>query len=192
MLSGSYVEAGDTGRHRVEPGDVILHRAYERHLDRFSMRGAEVLVIPLADAIVDTVLGRVHDPDTITMIAERDMPSARAALIESLAPKQPAAEDWPDQLASDLIADPDLSLSSWASGHGLHPGSLARGFGQQFAVSPDSFRTVARTRRAIDDILSTQIPLSAIAVDHGFADQAHMSRAVKRLTGHSPNALRRI
>ena len=29
VLADHYVEAGDTGRHRVEPGDVLPHRGYE-------------------------------------------------------------------------------------------------------------------------------------------------------------------
>jgi len=35
-------------------------------------------------------------------------------------------------------------------------------------------------------------PLSLIAVDCGFADQAHMSRAIRRLANTTPGALRRL
>ena len=45
VLSGGYVEAGDTGRHWMEAGDVLLHQSWESHLDRFDGRGAEVLVL---------------------------------------------------------------------------------------------------------------------------------------------------
>lgn len=191
VLSGSYVEAGDTGRHRVAAGDVIVHRPYERHLDRFARGGAEVLVLPLAKSWPKAVVARVDNPDAIAKMAERDVEAARAGLMAELIEQDPPMQDWPDLLARDLLADPNLSLASWAELHGLHPGSLARGFGQQFDISPDSFRTVVRGRRAVENIVSTGDPLSAIASDHGFADQAHMSRTVKVLTGHSPNALRR-
>lgn len=191
VLSGSYVEAGDTGRHRVQTGDVILHRPYERHLDRVSMQGAEVLVIPLGDEWPDLVLARLEDPDLIARIAERDMVEARAGLVGALVERRPGFEDWPDLLALDLIEEPDLTLSGWAESHGLHPNSLARGFGQQFGISPDSFRTIVRARRAIEPRGSARASLSEIASEQGFADQAHMSRVIKSVTGYPPNALRR-
>ena len=34
VLSGGYEEAGDSGRHRVQAGNVVLHEAFEAHLDR--------------------------------------------------------------------------------------------------------------------------------------------------------------
>jgi AraC-like DNA-binding protein len=191
VLKGSYVEAGDTGRHRVSPGDVIVHRPFEQHLDRFSSGGAEVLILPLPDRWSTTVLARVADPDSIAVLAERDIVAAREAALETMVERPMAIEDWPDLLARDLLGKPDLSLSSWADRHGLHPGSLARGFGQQFSISPNGFRTVVRARRAIEEIVATNIGLSSIALDHGFADQAHMSRIVRRLTGLPPRALRK-
>lgn len=191
VLSGGYVEAGDTGRHQVTAGDVIVHHPFERHLDRFSSVGASVLVLPLTDSWPKTVLGRVDDPDWIARTAERDVVAAKQALTAAMVEKPLAIEDWPDLLARDLLAEPDLSLSAWAERHGLHPGSLARGFGQQFDISPAGFRTVARSRRAIEQIVSAGTPLCAIASEQGFADQAHMSRAIKRMTGHAPQVLRR-
>ena len=34
VLSGYYEEAGGSGRHRVQAGDVVLDEAFEAHLDR--------------------------------------------------------------------------------------------------------------------------------------------------------------
>ena len=192
VLAGSYVEAGDTGRHRVSAGDVIVHRPFERHLDRFSIGGASVLVLPLADSWSQGAHARVDDPDVIARTAERDVIAASDELVATMTEKPLTVEDWPDLLASDLLAEPNLSLGNWADRHGLHPGSLARGFGQQFDISPASFRTIVRSRRAVDQIVSTGVAMSAIASEQGFADQAHMSRAVKRMTGHAPHALRRL
>ena len=39
-------------------------------------------------------------------------------------------------------------------------------------------------------IARTHTPLAAIAADTGFADQAHMTRSVKDVTGASPGAWR--
>ena len=39
VLAGGYLEAGDAGRRRVGPGDALVHRPFEGHLDRSA--GAE-------------------------------------------------------------------------------------------------------------------------------------------------------
>ena len=191
VLSGGYVEAGDTGRHRMEPGDVLMHRAWESHLDGFGARGAEVLVFELPDGAEPPVLGRVADPDLIARLAERDPTEAVQVLHDTLVPGDPTLADWPDLLALALRADPSLCLGEWATSAGLHLGSVSRGFRQTFGVTPVAFRLIQRTRRAVDAVLATREPLSAIAFDCGFADQAHMTRAVVRLAQASPAALRR-
>ena len=191
VLSGGYVEAGDTGRHRTEPGDVLLHRACEHHLDRFDRRGAEVLVLPLGLDWDGPIHGRLVDPDAIARLAETDPDLAVNALLARLSPKPAPASDWPDLLARTLRADPSLSLADWARASGLHLGSLSRGFRQVFGVTPAAYRLTQRAHRAIDALLRTPASLSVIAQDCGFADQAHMSRAVHRAAGASPAALRR-
>ena len=191
ILAGGYVEAGDAGRHRVRPGDVLLHGAYESHLDRFDQNGAEVLVLPLVGWGRGPALGAVVDPDLLARLAERDVREASDALHDMLQPAAVAPMDWPDLLARALREDPGLRLSEWADAMGLHLGSLSRGFRQLYGLTPAAFRSVQRTRRASEEILTTDAPLSAIAHACGFADQAHMSRGVLRLTAHSPAALRR-
>lgn len=191
VLSGGYVEAGDTGRHRMEPGDVLTHRSWESHLDGFGARGAEVLVFALEDDTPMPVVGRIADPDALVRLSERDPVEALQAFQAALVPREPTISDWPDLLAQALRADPSLCLGEWAARAGLHLGSVSRGFGQAFGMTPVSYRLIQRTRRAVDAVLATRDPLSAIAQDCGFADQAHMTRAIVRLTQATPAALRR-
>ena len=191
VLGGGYVEAGDTGRHRTVPGDVILHRPFEAHLDRFAPSGAEVLVIPLAIDWNTGGKGRVADPDLVARIAERDVEQARTVLLEQMFPVARQDEDWPDALAAARLDDPGLSIGAWAGMSGIHPGSLSRGFRQQFGITPAAFRTIACGHRAISAILGTDEPLAEIAADAGFSDQSHMNRAVRALCGQSPGRLRR-
>jgi AraC-like DNA-binding protein len=196
VLAGSYVEAGDTGRHWMEAGDVLLHRAWESHLDRFGRRGAEVLVLEIDDRDVcgeDMCLlnGRVADPDALVRLAERDPAQAARRMLAELKPKPDRPADWPDQLALALNEDPALSLGAWAHERGLHLGSVSRGFRQVFGTTPVAFRLVQRTRRAIEALRGSVEPLSLVAQDCGFADQAHMSRAIQRLARTTPAALRR-
>src|SRR5579862_2527470 len=147
VLSGGYVEAGDTGRHLMEPGDVLLHRSWESHLDRIDRRGAEVLVLPIADGDAGPLAGRIRDPDAVARLAERDRTAAARRLLGNLEPKASITLDWPDLLAEAMRADPSLSLSGWAAHLGLHVGSLSRGFRQVFGMTPVGYRVAQRTRR---------------------------------------------
>jgi AraC-like DNA-binding protein len=191
VLAGGYVEAGDTGRHRVGAGDVVLHGACESHLDRFDPRGADVLVLPLPPGWCGGALGTVSDPDLLARLAERDVELALAGLAEALRPAASVALDWPDLLAEALRSDPNLSLSEWADHMGLHVGSLSRGFHKLYGVTPAAYRLVQRTHRALEALRTTDTPLSAVAQACGFADQAHMCRAVTSLAETSPARLRR-
>lgn len=191
VLSGGYVEAGDTGQHWMEAGDVLFHQAWESHLDRFDGRGAQVLVLPIADEDAGPLTGRIDDPDEIVRLAERSPQGAAQRLLADLLPKTPAAADWPEMLAQAMRADPSLSLGAWATQWGLHVGSLSRGFRQVFGTTPVGYRLTQRTRRAIDAVMHSRTPFSLIAQDCGFADQAHMSRAIGRLAQTTPAGLRR-
>lgn len=54
---------------------------------------------------------------------------------------------------------------------------------------PSYWKGLARVRQAAR-ALAGPLPLAAIAADHGFADQAHLSRACKRWLGLPPGKLR--
>ena len=190
VLAGCYSEAGDTGRHRLEPGDVLVHRAYESHIDRFESTGADVLVIPLAQPWLGPMVGRVGDARDLMRVADRDPLEAAAALAGTIVARASEPHDWPGLLARALHADPALALGSWAGEHGLHPGSLSRGFRQVFGVTPARFRLIARTHRAIRALRETRSALGDIAYACGFADQAHLTRAVRAMCAMSPSGLR--
>jgi AraC-like DNA-binding protein len=191
VLSGCYEEAGDTGRHRVTAGDVVFHEAFEAHLDRVPASGAEVLNLPMpAVYALPSCVGRSSDPDAIVSLAEKDEAEASALLLSSVEMQEPQCQDWPDDLAAALIRDASLSLSSWSEETGIAAWNLSRGFAKIFGISPSAFRARARVRQAWRAIRTTNIPLSAIAAQHGFSDQAHMTRGIKNITGHCPTAWR--
>ena len=190
VLSGGYLEAGDEGRRTLEAGDVLIHRAYEAHLDCFSRRGAQVLILPVANAATLPVFGQIADPDRLVHIVRRSPQDAWAALAENLLAGDRRHQDWPDALAEQLRCHPALSLAQWAQETGLRPETVSRGFQLAYGSSPKAFRAHARTRAALDHIRHTPLPLADIAAKLGFADQAHMSRAVTGLTGRIPRAWR--
>lgn len=189
VLSGGYEECGSEGRFRVRAGDVLLHGAFDAHLDRFE-GSAEILNLPLLDVPFVGGAARARDPDAVARLAERDAGEAVASLFDQLHPVTRTAAEWQDALAAALLADTDLRLDAWAREHGLAPATVSRGFARVFGVSPCVFRAEARARRAYAALATTDLPLARVASLHGFADQAHMTRAVAALTGRTPGRLR--
>ncbi len=191
VLAGAYEEAGDSGRRWVEAGHVIVHQAFEAHLNRTPPAGALVLNLPLPDAHLPA-FGWVTDPDAIAQAAERDLFEASALLMDQHRPAMApaAARDWPDLLAADLAVTP-VRLGDWAREHGLSAEHVARGFRRVFGTTPVAYGREIRARAALQASLTGLRPLAEIAQDTGFSDQAHMTRAVVALTGRPPGAWRR-
>ncbi|HEU5293569.1 MAG TPA: helix-turn-helix domain-containing protein [Burkholderiaceae bacterium] len=191
VLSGGYVEAGDLGRWHVAPGDALVHGPFDAHLDHVGSTGARVLNLPLPlDHTLPATALRVCDADAVARSAVHDVAEA-IALCSAGAVATPLLDDWPDQLAAALRAQPDLRIDRWAACNGLAPATVSRGFRGVFGVSPARYRAEARARIALCMIRGSREPLVAVAHDCGFADQAHLSRAISTLTGSTPGAWRR-
>jgi len=189
VVAGGYLEAGDAGRFEARPGDVLLHGQYDAHSDAFERSGSTVLNLPLA-ASAGSGFGRVEDVDAIVRLAERDTWEASAQVCAELSQGRPPLGDWPDLLAAALREDPDLGIARWADGIGLVPASVSRGFARAYGVSPKRFRLETRVRRAAHRLPCWARSLAELAAELGFADQAHMSRAIVAMTGRTPSALR--
>lgn len=190
VLSGGYVEAGDRGRLRVEAGQALIHGAYESHQDEFSSLGARVLNLPSIRFEPDAAIGRVDDPDAIARLAERDLVQAAELLRETFHPSAARLNDWPDLLAASIAAEPDLSLAEWAQTIGIAPQSLSRGFRRAYGVSPKRYRLELRAIGALRRLPGWQGSIATLAAEAGFADQAHLTRAIVALTGQTPNRLK--
>lgn len=191
VVAGGYEEAGDAGRFEVRPGDAVLHERFEAHLDRIFSSGAVVINIVLPDdARFRPGPARTADPDSIVRIAEKSEGEAALLLLRTVEMKGQESRDWPDELAAELTHNPALNLTLWSAIKDIAPWTLSRGFSHVFGISPSAFRARARARRAWKAIRTTREPLAGLAARLGFADQAHMTRSVKRLTGRPPQAWR--
>ena len=117
ILSGGYEETGDRGRFHVEAGHVLLHGAFDAHLNRFAARDAAILNLELPkDCEPPASLACVTDPDLIVRVASRDPREAVSILLGDLEPVRHQPGDWPELLAFDLARDPSLRLGNWGEG----------------------------------------------------------------------------
>lgn len=191
VVAGSYVEAGDSGRFRITTGSVVFHRPFEAHADQFGAAGADVLNLPLPVDAPDVPVAVLRNLDAVVQTAERDRLAASSLLTALCVAATGAPADWPDLLAAALREDPSLCLTEWAEASGLAVETVARGFKRAYGVSPKRYRADARALRAWRTIPGSPLPLAQLALNLGFADQAHMTRDVAALTGRTPAALRR-
>jgi len=190
VLAGSYIEAGDEGRRRVGPGDALVHRPFDGHLDVVGRHGADVLNLPLPEGRSLPIGMHIADPDTLARIAETD-PAAASALLDATVELPALHEDWPDLLAAALRSQSNTLIAGWAASMGLAAATVSRGFRMMFGLSPARYRAEMRARRAFAALTAGEEPLAQLALSSGFADQAHLTRAISALTGETPSAWRR-
>lgn len=201
LIRGTFDQVGYAGRVRVHAGDLLIQPTLDAHSNRMpGGRGATLLRLPWSDIDgVDGMSGlggvfELPDPDAVVRAAERDVGEAagvaRAQWTLQRRPRR-AADDLPDRLAAEIVEGRVASLARWAALRGLARETVSRAFSVAFGVSVRQFRAELRARAAWLRIVRTREPLAAIAAASGFADQAHMTRSVRQLTGASPAAWRR-
>jgi AraC-like DNA-binding protein len=90
-----------------------------------------------------------------------------------------------------LARNPHGRIRSVSDRIGMSPRQLQRRFCWAVGYGPKMFQSIVRFQRAIDSADGTgeQRTLAEVAVDAGYADQAHMTREVQRFSGRAPGAL---
>lgn len=85
----------------------------------------------------------------------------------------------------------DVSYRDAAREVGLGPWNFSRRFKASFGCTFHQYVVEARVSAAAMEITRSRKPLKAVAVDCGFSDQSHMTRAFGKILGYTPGYLRR-
>jgi AraC family transcriptional regulator len=93
------------------------------------------------------------------------------------------------RLLDDLSDDPNLS--ELASLCGLSRSHFMRSFKHTTGMPPHRWLLMQRVNRAKDLLVKSEISISQIALDCGFADQSHLTRVFGKVFGKTPGAFRR-
>jgi AraC-like DNA-binding protein len=195
VLAGSFEEAGYNGRVRATAGDVLIHPELDCHANR--MVSAGVTLIRLGWPDVSGVGGLYHldDVDELARTAEKDVVEAtlllQLILRKTRMPSPGQRNDWPDLLLLDLAKNASTEIGEWAEVNGLARETVSRGFVAAYGIAPSVLRAELRACRAWMRITRGSDCLCRIAADTGFADQAHMTRWIHRITGAPPATWRR-
>ncbi|MGI3899111.1 MAG: helix-turn-helix domain-containing protein [Janthinobacterium lividum] len=118
-------------------------------------------------------------------VAERDSPGAETRTALSLCPLCRTLGYLHSRLAESV------SLETLADLNGLSRSSFFRWFRASTGLSPHQWFLQARVEQAKHLLLDGSQPLSDMALELGFTDQAHFGRTFKRLTGTPPGAWQR-
>ncbi|HEX5354326.1 MAG TPA: helix-turn-helix domain-containing protein [Rhodanobacteraceae bacterium] len=171
-----------------------MHPELDAHENHRVSSSVKLIRLPWLDRSGMGGLYRLMNMDELVRITEKDVREASEWLTNAICrePSIPSGKrnDWPDKLVADLGCDAALPLGDWARAHGLTPETLSRGFFKAYGVAPKVFRAEIKTKVAWFRITHAHDRLCAIATETGFADQAHMTRWIHRITGSSPTAWR--
>ena len=128
---------------------------------------------------------------TLTLLGE--LARARARTERSARPPWlvRATERLHAHMDESVDATGDVSMSAIAAEVGVHPVHLARTFREHHGTTMSEYLRRLRVERARTQLAGTAKPLSQIALEAGFADQAHFTRVFRAHVGATPGAYRR-
>ncbi|HVJ43017.1 MAG TPA: AraC family transcriptional regulator [Dongiaceae bacterium] len=101
---------------------------------------------------------------------------------------------WQERRAKELIvanAAVGITIDTLAAQCNLSRGHFIRAFKNSTGFPPHRWLLEYRVQKAKSLLVLTSVPLPQIAIDCGFADQAHLTRTFKSLVGTPPAAWRR-
>lgn len=94
------------------------------------------------------------------------------------------------RLINEGFAGP-LEIGQTAAAVGLSVSQLNRRFRSLYQMSPSQYLQRVRVHEASRMLADTDAPLSDVALETGFYDQAHLSRTFRRWMGMTPSAFRK-
>jgi AraC family transcriptional regulator len=214
VLAGRVWERVGRADETAGPLSVVVKPAGAVHENRFGPEGARVLAFEFAPDFFDGMEGstparwrwRHGDVDARRALhlcrATRSGPDAERALDDALAllltpPEAPGPVPGPlprwlravrDRLHDEAAVAP--SVTALAEEAGVHRVTLASAFRRHFGCSVTAYLRRLRVRAAASALAATDAPLAAVALDAGFADQPHLTRAFRAAMGTTPGAFR--
>ncbi|UXI67922.1 AraC family transcriptional regulator [Tahibacter amnicola] len=188
-LAGCYLERSADGPVACAPGTMIVHPAFHAHGNRFGHLGARVINIPVSATVNTLTVCQAHHLGEALDVF-RNAPALLDELLRAARPHQRhALADWHAPFLEALRAG-DEPVGTIATRLGVSAAHASRSIQAAYGMSPQLLRREYRWRSALA-MLPTTRSLADIAALAGFADQSHLTRVTRSISGASPAALRR-
>ena len=202
IIAGSIAEECDGEERLGAAGAFVVRSNGSAHQVRFGKTGALILSAPLVDRqqaayANQTSLGWSEAPNALVRLlfgsaAEGDEGAVSDAVWDLLATQSESASHvrapWLLRARDELVEEAP-TIADLAAKAGVHRVHFSRAFTQTFGVAPSVYRHRVRALRAAAAALDGEVGAGA-AYDCGFADQSHMCRALRQMTGLSFTRLR--
>ena len=214
ILAGGFDGRYRTGQRECVPWSVVVEPAGEPHGNRFGPVETTILTVspeahrlgpalevasrrirfdrdPYAALIARRAIDELDRPDDVTPLA------VEAAVLEILARVTRTARHehrprWLEEARAflhDRFADA-VTLDDVATAVGIEPDRLARTFRRSMGEPLAAYLRRIRVEAAATLLATTDLPISRVAADAGFADQSHLTRWFGRYLGTTPAAYR--
>lgn len=214
LLAGAYLERTRRADNLCSMGTVIWHAPGETHRDCFGKLGGHLLNLEFHKPWLQSIGAEVDLPQKSRscrgglsyllglnifhfLNTGIDVPEHLAMELLSLNAscrddkKQPPWLHRTVEFIHDLHCE-RLTLNTVAGVAGVHPVHVCRTFHRVFGCTFGAYLSQTGLRRAFDLLQGSSKPLVDVALECGFADQAHMCRKFKRCTGITPSAYRKL
>lgn len=162
-----------------------------------SLPNAPLFTSPAVDVAHRVLVARARQGADELELAERAAVLA-GGLLEPLTLGPPPSVATPhsrrvvDQVRQALAQNSDLRLSELARVAGVSVYHLSRAFRSVTGFTLSRYRIRLRARSALEMMAAGERDLARLALDVGFADQAHLTRSLRGETGMTPGRLRAL
>jgi AraC-like DNA-binding protein len=146
--------------------------------------------VPLRDVLGNRVTSRFACvPHQTTHAARRS--AMESALLDHLRNAKTASDEVVNAAVRWFARNPGGRMEELSRSMAISSRQLRRRFSAAVGYSPKMFQSIMRFQRLLYLAAQTGCsrPLAELAIETGYADQAHMSREVQRLSGNSPSVL---
>jgi AraC family transcriptional regulator len=178
-------KAGDQARYvrpELQPQDVVQDRTLRRLMEillrerREGFQSGSLFLDSMATALANYLLRHYSASSAAQRISSEGMaPSVLRRCIEFM----------------NANLEDNLRLSDLAREAKLSTSHLIRSFSQSTGKTPYQFLLQQRVERAQSLMRDNRVPLTEVALASGFADQHHLARVFRRVTGLTPGGYRR-
>jgi AraC family transcriptional regulator len=213
VLQGSVCKNFSRDSATLGRGDVATLPAGSTHSSEFAPAGTQVLTVRAADesplfgsllmrrrhlrASASTALGwrmatELEATDACWALALEGLALQLVATTERASCER--AGSWLTRVRELLHdrAPEQASLSELADAVGRHPTHVARVFRREYGLSVGEYARSLRLEWAASRLALDDAPLAQVALEAGFADQSHFTRAFRRHAGVTPGRYREL
>lgn len=219
ILEGSFESRFQGASYDCPPGTILTEPVGEKHGNRFGQKGARVLVIqpdPKRVHLFEPLAGLL---DRVNHFQDHGIARMARSVAQELCYPDAVSELSIEGLGLEMLAtamrrqrEPRPALPGWlvraeelmrarfleslcveeiAQAVDIHPVHLARVFRTYYRVPIGTFLRRLRLDWAASQLITAHASLAELALQAGFADQSHFTRAFKKYTGVTPGHYRR-